>query len=444
MMSTENKDKSVVDSWLEEYSKESTKYYFQRNLKKFLEWANVSAEDLVKEYNATSDKKVWAKKWGLVVVKYYNDLIKQDKKINTARAMTTAVRAFFSSKCDTVKIKRGAIGKQQIAFGEHEFKQEQLQRMFRVANIKEKAILSLGVCLGYGATAFINLKREMLEKIIAQTEFEETPIGFWYQRAKTSQPIRSHLTTEAIQALQDYWQTLPEKSEWAFPNGSLKKHISDDALNYILKTLCEKANIQVMGQVRWHLLRKVLFSALTNVMDEMNAKLCVGKSISSDVLTYLKNKTEILKQQYGEAEKYFVLSGFTNHNHSKLSVLEQKVKLQDETLQKFLDVFTQYLEDKLTKKQATQQVRIISEPYVRILDEKEAYEEQLGRNLTNEEYQQIKQKQPRILTVKSLEERLGRSLTDKEIQQIKRKRKAKGLMTVEEMAKQLDETDNQT
>jgi len=406
---------TIIDSWLELYSKPNVKRDYRRHTLRFLIWRGVTAEDIVKEWKTTEDKDAFRKKWGKILTKYYNSMIAEGKAINTARTSTNSVRAFFTSNCDTVKIQRGAIGKAQMAFGEHEFKQEQLQRMFRVANIREKAILSLGICLGYGASAFVSLKREMLENIMAQTEFEETPIGFWYQRAKTSQPIRSHLTTEVIEALTDYWKTQPEKSEWAFPNSSLKKHISQDAINYTLTSLCKKANIQTMGTVRWHLLRKFLFSALTNIMPEMNAKLSVGKSIPTDVLTYLKGKTDILKQQYGEAEKYFVLSGFTNHNHSKFSQLEQKVKLQDETLQKFLDVFTQYLEDKITKKQATQQVRTISTSSGRILDEKEAYEEQLGRNLTNEEYQQIKQK-----------------------------RKAKGLMTIEEMEKLLNEDNNQT
>jgi len=365
----------IVESWLSEYSKESVKNQYRRQLQKFLAWSNTTVETILTEWKTTTDKDGFRKKYGSMIVKYYNYLLTEKQcKINTARSETNGIRAFFTSQCDKVKIGRGKIGKSQIAFGEHEFKLEQLQRMYRVGNIRDKAILSLAVSLGYGATAFIELKRDFIESIIKQTEYEEPPIGFWYQRKKTSQPIRSHLTVESIQALTDYWETLPKKSEWVFPNSSMKHHISDDDLNYVIKTLCSKANIVVMGKVRFHLMRKFLFSALTNVMDELNAKLCVGKSIPNDVLTYLKGKTEILKQQYAEAEKYFVLSGYTNHNHSIIGELQTKVKLQDDTLQKFLEVFTAYLTEKISKKQAIAKTKTITETHGRIISDKEIKE----------------------------------------------------------------------
>ena len=134
-----------------------------------------------------------------------------------------------------------------------------------------------------------------------------------------------------MNTLEDYWKIAP-KSEWAFPNGTGEKHLSKDGLNYILKSLTEKAKIPLTGQIRWHLLRKFLFSALTNVMSDMNAKLCVGKAIPTDVLTYLKGKTQQLKQEYKEAEKYFVLSGFTNAYHTELGTVKEELARQKEIL----------------------------------------------------------------------------------------------------------------
>ena len=90
--------------------------------------------------------------------------------------------------------------------------------------------------------------------------------------------------------------------------------------------------------IRWHLLRKFLFSALTNVMSDMNAKLCVGKAIPTDVLTYLKGKTQQLKQEYKEAEKYFVLSGFTNSYHTELDVVKDELARQKEILGTLVDM----------------------------------------------------------------------------------------------------------
>ena len=86
------------------------------------------------------------------------------------------------------------------------------------------------------------------------------------------------------------------------------------------------------------MLRKFLFSALTNVLAEMNAKLCVGKAIPIDVLTYLKGKIEQLKQEHREAEKYFVLSGFTNSYHTELDTVKEELARQKEVLGTLIDM----------------------------------------------------------------------------------------------------------
>ena len=415
-------DNEVIEQFLKEYSKETTKVVYKLHIEQFFEWVKKSPSQLIQEYKNATDKNKWKKESGRLLVKYNNYLFEhggkngKPLKANSVRAKINSVRAFYTSMMDTVKIPKGRIAQVEMAIGEHEFKHEQLQKMFRVGDIREKAILSLGVCLGFGASAFSQLKREMLEKIMSQTEYEETPIGFWYTRTKTSQPIRCHLTTEAINALNDYWSSLKEQSEWAFPsNGG---HITSQQLNYALKTLTEKANITVSGSIRWHLLRKFLFSALTNVMDEMNAKLCIGKSIDKSVLTYLKNKTDILKKQYSEAEKFFVLGGYTNHEYNRMDKLEAKVKTQDETLQKFLDIFTQYVENKINKDDI--------KTAIKVLRETQKHKIQLPKVEGETETQQVIreiEKLPKIRDKEALEEFLGRDLTDEEYQHIKNKDK---------------------
>jgi len=327
----------LIESFLELYSKPRIKKEYRLALTKFFEWTGATPEQILEEWKTTADRYEFRKKWGNILVKYYNYHLERGVKINTALGYVTPVRAFFTAKCDMLKIKKRALDKRQMAFGEHEFKHSQLQQMYRVGDIREKAILATGVALGYGVTQFITIKRDFLKKIIAQRESEEPPIGFWYQRTKTSQPIRSHVTVESMNALEDYWKIAPE-SEWAFPNGTGEKHLSKDGVNYVLKSLTKKAKIQTTGQIRWHLLRKFLFSALTNVMAEMNAKLCVGKAIPIDVLTYIKGKTEQLKQEYREAEKYFVLSGFTNSYHTELDTIKEEQARQKEILGTLVDM----------------------------------------------------------------------------------------------------------
>lgn len=431
----------IIETFLKEYSKESTKRGYKRHVEKFLEWVKKSPSELIKEYKDTQDKNEWKKKFGRLVVEYNNYLLEhggkngKPLKPNSVRTNINAVRAFFSSTMDSVKIPRGRITQVEMATGEHEYKQSQLQKMFRVGNIREKAILSLGVCLGFGATAFSELKRDYLEKIMSQTESEQTPIGFWHIRTKTSQPIRCHLTTEAINALRDYWGSLKEKSEWAFPSNGF--HISQDGLNYVLKSLTEKANIPTMGKVRWHLLRKFLFSALTNTMDEMNAKLCVGKSIDKSVLTYLKNKSDILKKQYDEAEKFFVLSGYTNHEYNRMDMMEEKIKTQDETLQKFLDIFTQYVENKINKDEIKTAIKVLRETQKHKI-QLPKIEGETGTQQVIREIEQL----PKIRDKQTLEKQLGYILTKKQFQIIKNAEEYLGKKLTLQNIKSLLKTNN--
>lgn len=372
-----------IESFLELYQSPKMKIQYRNALRVFFSWVKKTPEQIVEEYKSSEDKNQFCKQYGILISKYYNYHIGRGIKVNTAIAYVTPVRAWFRVNCDTLREVK--IDKPQMAMGEHEYKLSQLQQMFRVANIREKAILSLGICLGYGASMFCELKRENLKNIMAQRESEEPPIGFWIMRGKTKQPIRSHLTIEAMEALTDYWKVAPE-SEWAFPSNNGSTHVTRESLNYTLKSLTQKAKIPVMGQIRWHLLRKFLFSALTNVSSEMNSKLMTGKSIPLDVLTYLKNKTEQLRKEYSEAEKFFVLSGMTNQNHSKMAELEAKVKLQDETLQKFLEIFTTYLQGEMSKKQALKKTQTIIE-YREVSEEEEASIEEYMDRLDKQDKQ---------------------------------------------------------
>jgi hypothetical protein len=60
------------------------------------------------------------------------------------------VKAFLGSQCDRVRIKRGRIANTKPAMGDHEFTREELTKMFHYADVKGKALLSLGISLGWG------------------------------------------------------------------------------------------------------------------------------------------------------------------------------------------------------------------------------------------------------------------------------------------------------
>lgn len=310
------------EDWLKEYSKPRTIKKSRRNFKRFCEWSNINDVELVEEYK-TSDPREFSKKWGKRIVHYYNDMLKKGYSSNYCRTLTIAPRAFFKSQCVEVKIKRGAIAKQKMATGEHEFLLEEFQQMYKVGDIEDKARLATALTLGWGAQDFLNLEWSFIEPYL--NEKLEAPVSFWYEREKTGAPSRTHLTHEAIDALRE-WRRLTPEAKYLF-SGYNGTHLTPNALNAWLKSLVKRAKIKTRGKIRFHLIRKFLLSQLSSSgMNQWEAKLCVGKSIPADILTYLKDLTEELRNKFMKAEPRFSLTSYTNSNHTKIEQLSNEVK----------------------------------------------------------------------------------------------------------------------
>ena len=100
-------------------------------------------------------------------------------------------------------------------------------------------------------------------------------------------------------------------------------------------------------------------------------------------------KTEQLKQEYSEAEKFFVLSGVTNGQYLERHELLERIEQQDQKFDKFLDLFIKHLENKITKKEAVKEVTRIIHRNVRILTDREVVEEKLGKPVPDHEWELI-------------------------------------------------------
>lgn len=362
------------EEWLKEYSNKTTINRHSKYFDEFCEWANTNDEELVEDYKSSNSVE-FAKRWGKRLVRYYNYMIKNGAKVNTGKTKITAPRSFFRSHCTEVKIKRGAIPRARMSMGEHEFRLEEFQKMYRVGSIEDKARLATAICLGWGAGDFRKLERDFIEPFL--DENLEPPVAFWYERKKTGAPSRSHLTHEAIEALRDWLRVAPE-SQYVFV-GKGGEALGVDSLNNWIKSLAKRAKIKKRGKIRFHLIRKFTLSQLSaSGMNQWEAKLCVGKSIPIDIMTYLKDQAQNLREKFLIAESRLTLSRLTNGNHTKLGevnerletleniirdqekelrkanvkieVLTDGLKDQDEMVQGLLEIVAK-LQDKLAKKQ---------------------------------------------------------------------------------------------
>jgi integrase len=324
-----------TEQWLGQYKNDSMKRKNRRAMAYLCAWLKKSDVELIAEYKQTADKEEWAKQMGQTLVEWVNWLLQNGYMVNSARAYVGDVRAFFTYHARPVKIGRRKIPKQQVARGEHEFSVLELRKMFHYADVRGKAILSTAVSLGWASDDFLNLKRAEIEALVNKALADKQQfIGFTQVRGKTGATTRAHLTPEAIESLRAYLDNTPKDAVYLWANGSLADHITNDTLNNILRDLVQKASIQTIGTVHFHIIRKFTMSTLSSAgIGDWDVKFMVGKEVPSDIATYLTNRKETLMEEFQRAYPKLSLTGYANGTRDKLSELEEKVnKLMEENV----------------------------------------------------------------------------------------------------------------
>jgi hypothetical protein len=331
------------EEWLKEI-KETSRHRYSLRFNEFCEWIQKTPEQLVKDYKDSSDKEAWAKHMGSIVLQYYQKRLEAGYSINSARADTIAPRSFFASQCQEVKIQKGKIAKAQIATGEHSFTRDELKKAFFFGDVKSKAILATEVSLGWSSIDFLGLEvsfiKPYIEKAIAEkSEF----VQFIYTRQKTDETAICHLMPEAIESLDAYLKTIPEDAKylWYSPSNH-NEPLTNKALNDILKGIVKQASIMTTGDIKFNLLRKFTFSTLQRFgMTESESRVCVGKTVSPDILTYLINLKDTLLEKYRKA--YVGLTLVKSNGNGRIDNIQT-------ALDTVMQVLRGLMEDKLREK----------------------------------------------------------------------------------------------
>jgi integrase len=133
---------------------------------------------------------------------------------------------------------------------------EYVRKMFEVADLRERVILSTATDLGLRIGDFIELKKSDLPPLD-----QEPPISFDIMTAKENVIAYGFLSQETIDVLKVYVPTLEHKKDnpYLFPSNG-KRCISDEWLNRLLQRLAEKAKISLNGKsLTFHCFRKCSF-----------------------------------------------------------------------------------------------------------------------------------------------------------------------------------------
>jgi hypothetical protein len=329
---------AITEQWVKDSyktAKAQDVWKIKDRLNTWFEFIGMTDTEFIEGFKRSTDKNQWAKDYGFKVIAFYNSMIQKGYATNTARSYSSTPRAFCTDLCTSLIVRKGKIAKAKSAKGEHEFNQTELAKMFYVADVRAKAVLSTAISLGFSVEQFSELKRDFIEPYVNKAIAEKIDfIGFDYERKKEGVDSRSTLTPEAVNSLKAWFEYIDqkrteqglEKSEWVFPNGNCG-HLNEQTLNDIIKDLVKKANIATTGKVRFHLLRKFLMNALHDSgFDDWETKRAVGKEIPTTDATYLQGLSRRVSEKFPNAYDYIKLSGYANKNHTRIEDLETKIQ----------------------------------------------------------------------------------------------------------------------
>lgn len=302
------------------------------------------------------------------IERFHSYLIEKGYSINSARNMTLGIRQLFRYYQMPVAMRAGSRVSQTVqTTRSFPLTIERVRKMFEVANLKERTILSVAVDTGLRISDFLAIKKSDLPSLS-----EEPPIAFTLLTQKEKVTANCFLSQESVDLLKIYLPTVEQKKHNVYlfsSNG--RSHISDEAVSKMLSRLAEKAQIELNGKsLSFHCFRKMFLSASIDSGVGLTAgKLMCGKAVAKSDSTYLtavklrakfsqlKKFLSIREQPKIETEKVEALKNAIVHLQQQLTdqklitdtISEQNAKLKplmdfidgfesQEKLQRFLDL----------------------------------------------------------------------------------------------------------
>jgi hypothetical protein len=190
--------------------------------------------------------------------------------------------------------------------------------MFKVADLRERVMLSMATDLALRMSDFIKLKKADLPDLN-----QEPPIPFEIMTGKEDVIANAFLSAETIELLKSYAVHLNQREKdrrmraerqgrkiqenpYLFPsNGS--KPITEERVNGLLKLLAEKAQMNTAGKsLTFHCFRRMFLSASIDSGIGLTAgKKLVGKAIPQSDDTYLT--TVQLRDKFVQLKKFLTI-----------------------------------------------------------------------------------------------------------------------------------------
>jgi site-specific recombinase XerD len=336
-----------VQEFLNSVSNPRTKKGYRFGLNKFVEWIGKPAEEVLAMRQEDLTQKAGenpiefknrAARFQKEIEKFHNFLIEKGYSINSARNMTLGVRQLFRYYQMPVTMRSGSKVSQTVQTTKNfSLTIEHVRKMFEVANLKERTILSVAVDTGLRISDFLAIKKTDLPSLN-----EEPPRAFTLLTQKEKITANCFLSQESVGLLKTYLSTFQKKNNVYLFSSNGKSHISDEAISKMLNRLAEKAQIDLNGKsLSFHCFRKMFLSASIDSGIGLTAgkKLC-GKAIPRSDDTYLT--TVKLREKFTQLKKFLTI--------------KQSMKSEDQQLEKLGSLVTKLAEELEQQKTITQAV----------------------------------------------------------------------------------------
>ena len=331
-----------LQEYLDSVLNPSTKKGYRIGINKFCEWYGKSPREVLelRKDDLTQrpgeniiEYRNHAARFEKEIEKFYDHMLGQGYKTNTARANTIGIRQLFRFYQMPVRIRTGSkINKTIMTSKNFPLHIEHVKRMFEVADLRERVILSMATDLGLRISDFIKIRKGDLPSLN-----QEPPVMFDVMTGKEKVVAHGFLSEETVELLKVYLPTLKKDNPFLFPSNG-KRPISDEWLNRLLQKLAVKAQIELSGKsLTFHCFRKMFLSAAIDSGIGLTAgkKLC-GKAIPKSDDTYLT--TAKLREKFIQLKRFLTITPTMKpENHVKVEQLESVVvKLQEELTQQEL------------------------------------------------------------------------------------------------------------
>ena len=350
--------KLSLQEFLDSVQNPNTQKGYRHGIKKFCEWYGKSSEkvlemrkdDLTQRHGENLiEYKNRASRFTKEIENFHSHLLSQGYSTNSSRNLTIGIRQLFRFYQMPVRIRAGSkVTKTVKTSKSFPLRIEHVRKMFKVADLRERVILSMATDLGLRISDFIKLKKDDLPQLD-----QKPPIPFDVTTNKEEIIAHGFLSQETVDLLKVYLPTLKRKNgnPYLFPSNG-KSHISDEWLNRLLQRLAEKSKIAMNSKsLTFHCFRKMFLSASIDSGIGLTAgkKLC-GKAIPQSDDTYLT--TVNLQEKFTQLKRFQTIREQPRVETEKIESLKNAInKLQEELTQQKLITDTISKENIRTKKE---------------------------------------------------------------------------------------------